>query len=96
MDKTGASWWISKTIISRREDDPGGRRRGEHHASRLLSRFREKGCRSFTRHLATPGPPPSSCRDARLRDHPSVAPRVDEAVIVKHFPNSFETAQRIN
>jgi nicotinamidase-related amidase len=60
-------------------------------ASRLLSRFREKRLPVFhIRHLATgsgatfflPGTPGSEI-------HPSVAPRVDETVIVKHFPNSF-------
>jgi nicotinamidase-related amidase len=60
-------------------------------ASRLLSRFREKGIPVFhIRHLALqphatfflPDTPGSEI-------HLSVEPREDEAVIVKHFPNSF-------
>jgi nicotinamidase-related amidase len=60
-------------------------------ASRLLGRFREKGLPVFhIRHLATrPGATFFLPETAGSEIHPSVAPRVDETVIVKHFPNSF-------
>jgi nicotinamidase-related amidase len=61
------------------------------YASQLIGRFRECGLPLFhIRHLATrpsagfflPDTPGSEI-------HPSVAPRGEECVIVKHFPNSF-------
>jgi nicotinamidase-related amidase len=58
-------------------------------ASRLLSRFREKRLPVFhIRHLATrPGATFFLPGTAGSEIHPSVAPRVDETVIVKHFPS---------
>ncbi|MGE5257915.1 MAG: cysteine hydrolase family protein [Hyphomicrobiales bacterium] len=64
-------------------------------ASRLLNRFREKKLPLFhIRHVATrPGATFFLPDTPGSEIHPSVAPKVDEAVIVKHFPNSFrETA----
>jgi len=60
-------------------------------ASRLLSRFREKRLPVFhIQHLATrPGATFFLPGTTGSEIHPSVAPRVDETVIVKHFPNSF-------
>jgi nicotinamidase-related amidase len=60
-------------------------------AARLLARFRERRLPVFhIRHLSIrPGASfflPDTFGSAI---HPSVAPRQDEAVIVKHFPNSF-------
>jgi nicotinamidase-related amidase len=64
-------------------------------ASRLLNRFREKKLPLFhIRHIATrPGATFFLPDTPGSEIHPSVAPKVDEVVIVKHFPNSFrETA----
>lgn len=64
-------------------------------ASRLLIRFREKKLPLFhIRHIATRSGATFFLPDTPGSEiHPSVAPRTDEAVIVKHFPNSFrETA----
>jgi nicotinamidase-related amidase len=64
-------------------------------ASRLLIRFREKKLPIFhIRHLSIrPGAAFFLPGTPGCEIHPSVAPRVDEIVIVKHFPNSFrETA----
>ena len=60
-------------------------------ASRLLSRFREIKLPVFhIRHLAIrPGATFFLPDTPGSEIHPSVAPRVDETVIVKHFPNSF-------
>ena len=64
-------------------------------ASRLLNRFREKKLPVFhIRHIATrPGSTFFLPDTPGSEIHPLVAPKVDETVIVKHFPNSFrETA----
>jgi nicotinamidase-related amidase len=60
-------------------------------ASRLLRRFREKTRPVFhIRHLATrPGAAFFLPNTPGSEIHPSVAPRADETLIVKHFPNSF-------
>jgi len=60
-------------------------------ASRLLSRFREVRLPIFhIRHLAIrPGATFFLPDTSGSEIHPSVAPAVDETVIVKHFPNSF-------
>jgi nicotinamidase-related amidase len=60
-------------------------------ASRLLSRFRKRGLPVFhIRHLSIrPGAGFFLPDTLGSEIHPSVAPREDEAVIVKHFPNSF-------
>jgi nicotinamidase-related amidase len=60
-------------------------------AARLLGRFREKGLPVFhLRHLSIrPGVTFFLPETPGSEIHPSVAPREDEAVIVKHFPNSF-------
>jgi nicotinamidase-related amidase len=76
---------------------PGGRMalegidRASVNASRLLARFREEKRPVFhIRHLATqPGATFFLPDTPGSEIHPSVAPMVDEAVIVKHFPNSF-------
>jgi nicotinamidase-related amidase len=61
------------------------------HAARLLSRFREKSLPVFhIRHLAIrPGATFFLPDTSGSEIHPSVAPMVDETVMVKHFPNSF-------
>jgi nicotinamidase-related amidase len=58
-------------------------------ASRLLSRFRGKRLPVFhTRHLAIqPGATFFLPDTPGSEIHPSVTPRVDETVIVKHFPS---------
>jgi nicotinamidase-related amidase len=60
-------------------------------ASRLLSRFRERGLPVFhIRHLSIrPGAGFFLPDTSGSEIHPSVAPMTDEVVIVKHFPNSF-------
>lgn len=60
-------------------------------ASRLLCGFREKSLPVFhVRHLAIqPGATFFLPDTPGSEIHPSVAPLVDETVIVKHFPNSF-------
>ncbi|MCU0590111.1 MAG: cysteine hydrolase [Desulfobacterales bacterium] len=60
-------------------------------AARLLGRFREKGWPVLhIRHLSIrPGATFFLPDTPGSEIHPSVAPREDEAVIVKHFPNSF-------
>jgi nicotinamidase-related amidase len=60
-------------------------------AARLLGRFREKVLPVFhLRHLSIrPGATFFLPDTPGSEIHPSVAPREDEAVIVKHFPNSF-------
>ncbi len=60
-------------------------------ASRLLSRFRERGLPVFhIRHLSIRSGAGFFLPDTSGSEiHPLVAPMADETVIVKHFPNSF-------
>lgn len=76
---------------------PGGRmqlvgmEQAVHNAAELLDRFRNEGAPVLhVRHLATrPGATFFLPGTKGAEIHPAVAPRPDETVLEKHYPNSF-------